>query len=67
MRNEKEGLGQLDRRRLLKGAALAVGAAGAACAVAADSAVAASDGRKPQKAGYRETESVKTYYRSARF
>lgn len=30
-------------------------------------AVAAPDARKAQRAGYRETESVKTYYKLARF
>lgn len=67
MRKEKERSGQIDRRRLLKGAGLALGAAGATSAVGAGHAVAATTGSKPQQAGYRETELVKTYYRSARY
>ena len=67
MRTEKKASGQLDRRRLLKGAGFALGAAAATSAVATEGAVAASDENKPQHAGYRETEAVKTYYRLARF
>ena len=68
MRREKERSGHIDRRRLLKGAGLAIGAAGATSAVGAGSAVAATDENKPQQqAGYRETELVRTYYRAARF
>ncbi len=68
MRSEKqEKSAKLDRRRLLKGAGLVIGAAGASTAVGATGAVAAADAAKPQQAGYRETEEVKTYYRLARF
>ena len=67
MRKDQEGSRLIDRRRLLKGAGLAIGAAGAGTAVAADDAVAAVDESKPQRAGYQETELVKTYYRLARF
>jgi hypothetical protein len=68
MRKEKERSGQIDRRRLLKGAGLALGAAGATSAVGAGQAVAATTESKPQQhAGYRETELVRTYYRSARY
>jgi hypothetical protein len=67
MHTDKKRPGQLDRRRLLKGAGLAVGAAAATTAVAAKDAVAATEQRKPQHAGYRETEDVKTYYKLARF
>jgi nitrous oxide reductase len=67
MRSEKKESANLDRRRLLKGAGLVIGAAGASTAVGAKGAVAASDEAKPQQAGYRETEEVKTYYRLARF
>ena len=68
MSTEKERSGQIDRRRLLKGAGLAIGAAGATSAVGASHAIAATDESKPQQqAGYRETELVKTYYRSARY
>jgi hypothetical protein len=67
MRKKREDSRLIDRRRLLKGAGLALGAVGASSAVAADDAVAAVDESKPQRAGYRETELVKTYYRLARF
>ncbi len=67
MRTDKEKAGQVDRRRLLKGAGFAVGAAAATSTVAAKDAVAASAERKPQSAGYRESEDVKTYYKSARY
>lgn len=68
MRREKERSGQIDRRRLLKGAGLAIGAAGATSAVGAGSAAAVTDESKPpQQSGYRETELVKAYYRSARY
>jgi hypothetical protein len=66
MRKEKEGSAQLDRRRLLKGAGLAIGAAGVTSAAAAKSGIAAKDETKPQQSGYRETEHVQTYYRLAR-
>jgi hypothetical protein len=66
MRTDKERSGQIDRRRLLKGAGLAVGAAAATSAAASD-AVATHDTDKPHHAGYRETEDVKTYYKVARF
>jgi hypothetical protein len=68
MRSEKrEESAKLDRRRLLKGAGLVIGAASASTAVGATDAVTASHEAKPQQAGYRETEDVKTYYRLARF
>lgn len=66
MRKEQKESPQIDRRRLLKGAGLALGAAGASSAVAVGNAVAADDA-KPQQQGYRETELVKTYYKAARF
>jgi nitrous oxide reductase len=68
MRSEKKKPGQLDRRHLLKGAGLALGAAAASgtAAVAGETAAAADKG-KAQHAGYRESESVKTYYKLARF
>jgi hypothetical protein len=66
MRTDKERAGQIDRRHLLKGAGLAVGAAAATSATATE-AVAAVDDRKPRQAGYRESEDVKTYYKVARF
>jgi len=67
MREPKKESGQLDRRRLLKGAGLAIGAAGATLATHADGAGVARDERKPQQAGYRESEDVRTYYKLARF
>ena len=65
MRKEQEGL--IDRRRLLTGAGLAVGAAGASAALADKPAVAAAPESQPQHQGYRESELVKTYYKLARF
>lgn len=67
MRKDKERSGEIDRRRLLKGAGLAIGAAGASSAAAASGVSAATDKVEPQHKGYRETEDVKTYYRLARF
>jgi hypothetical protein len=68
MRQDKKNeTKQIDRRRLLKGAGLAVGAAGAASTAAAAGATDGAAESKPQQAGYRETEAVKTYYRVARF
>ncbi len=68
MRKKQEGSRLIDRRRLLQGASLAIGAAGASAADAANPAAAAAvDESKPQRAGYRETELVKTYYKLARF
>ncbi len=57
---------KIDRRRLLTGAGLAIGAAGAT-AVSAVAPAAASEPVKPQHTGYRESEHVKTYYRLASF
>ena len=67
MRTIKDNTGQLDRRRLLKGAGLALGAAAATGTVAAKDAAVAADARKPERPGYRETEKVRTYYKSARY
>ena len=64
MRKDKEAAARVDRRNFLKGASLAIGAAGAA-AVPGSSAVAKSDARQ-EHAGYRETEHVRTYYELAR-
>ena len=58
---------KIDRRRLLTGAGLALGAAGATAATGGTVAAAASEPKKPQHNGYRESEEVKTYYRLARF
>ncbi len=67
MRKDKEGVRLIDRRRLLHGAGLAIGAAGAASATAVSESVAAPQTREPEHRGYRETEAVKTYYKAARF
>jgi F0F1-type ATP synthase membrane subunit c/vacuolar-type H+-ATPase subunit K len=67
MRKEQEGSRLIDRRRLLTGAGLAVGAAGASSALAAKPAVAAAAESKPEHKDYRESELVKTYYKLARF
>ena len=64
MRTDKKSAGEVNRRRLLKGAGLA---AAAAAAAAAKDAVAAPAGAQPQHTGYRESEHVRTYYKLARF
>ena len=66
MRKKQEGTRLIDRRRLLKGAGLAIGAVGAGSTAVADEAIAAAEESKPQHKGYRETELVQTYYRLAR-
>lgn len=68
MYTDKNKAGQLDRRRLLKGVGLAIGAAAATSAAStAGETVVATDKIKPQHAGYRESESIKAYYRLARY
>jgi hypothetical protein len=67
MRKEKKESGELDRRRLLTGAGLAIGAAGAALATKVEAAGGAREESKPQHAGYRESADVLTYYKRARF
>ena len=68
MHTDKNKAGQLDRRRLLKGAGLAIGAVAAtSTAATAGESVTAADKTKPQHTGYRESESVKTYYKLARY
>ena len=67
MLKDNERSSKIDRRRLLTGAGLAIGAAGAAAATGTSTAEAASETQKPQHNGYRETDEVKTYYRLARF
>lgn len=67
MRADKQKTARLDRRRFLKGAGFAAGATTAASAMAAKDAVAAGAAAKPQSAGYRETEDIKLYYKSARY
>jgi hypothetical protein len=67
MRNDKERSSTIDRRRLLTGAGLALGAAAATSASACESGVTQHEANKAQHAGYRETEDVKTYYKVARF
>jgi len=65
MRKDKEGAVRVDRRNFLKGAGLAIGAAGAA-AVPVSEAVAKSDAPQ-ESAGYRETDHVRKYYELARY
>jgi hypothetical protein len=67
MRTDKERSGRIDRRRLLTGAGLALGAAAATSAAACESGLSQHDSNKPQHAGYRESEHVKTYYKTARY
>ncbi len=66
MRTTKEKTGALDRRHLLKGAGLALGAAAATTAATVKDAAAASEPRTAEHAGYRETDAVRTYYKLAR-
>jgi len=66
MPNEKDKATQLDRRSLLKGASLALGAAGATAASKV-AAAAPADAEKTQSTGYAETDHVRTYYKLARF
>lgn len=66
MRTEKDQSRQLDRRSLLKGASLALGAAGVT-ATATAAAAAPVDDSKPRQAGYTETDHVRTYYKHARY
>lgn len=66
MRKEQESPRLIDRRRLLRGAGLAVGAAGASAALVGNPVAAAADKSKPQHRGYRESEEVRTYYKLAR-
>jgi hypothetical protein len=65
MRKDKDDSGQLDRRRLLKGAV--IGAVSATSAGVANGATAVATDEKPQHAGYRESEDVLKYYKLARF
>jgi hypothetical protein len=67
MRTDEERSGQIDRRCLLTGAGLALGAAAATSAAACENSVTQHVANKPQHAGYRESEHVKTYYRTARY
>jgi hypothetical protein len=67
MRTDKEQAKRLDRRSLLKGASLALGAAGVSAATATGVAAAPADKGKPQQAGYTETDHVRTYYQLSRF
>ena len=66
MPTEKKRNDQIDRRRALKVAGFAIGAAAATNATG-KAAVAAPGVTKLQHAGYRETETVKNYYKLARF
>jgi len=64
---KQEKSARIDRRSLLKGATLAIGAAGATVAKAADGTSAAPGTSPARSAGYRETKDVLTYYKLARF
>jgi hypothetical protein len=66
MHSDEKRNGHIDRRSLLRGAGLAAGAAAATSAAAAGEAIAPAETAQPQHAGYRETESIKTYYRLTR-
>lgn len=66
MRNDAKKSAQLDRRRFLSGAGLAIGAAGATAAASGTVAAPVEPAPTEQHAGYRETEHVRTYYESTR-
>ena len=68
MHNQKdEKSANIDRRRLLMGLGFVVSATEAASAASSGTDGTAAGESLPQHAGYRETEEVKAYYRSARF
>jgi nitrous oxide reductase len=67
MQKNNDEPGHIDRRRLLQGAGVAIGAAGATVAGSVEAASVARGESKPQHAGYRESEDVLTYYKFARF
>jgi hypothetical protein len=64
-RSPNEDAAVSTRRGFLKGAGL--GAAGAALGAAVGPGTEAAPPPAPNAAGYRETEHVKTFYRTARF
>lgn len=57
----------LPRREFLKGAGVAGAAAGAAAVALTGTSASAASPETGEKAGYRETEHVNTYYELARF
>ena len=65
MTNNKEKKGVEDRRDFLKKAALSVAAAGTA--VVASKSAGADEALDTAGSGYRVTEHVKAFYKSARF
>ncbi len=65
MTNNKEKKGVEDRRDFLKKAALSVAAAGTA--VVASKTAGADEALDTAGSGYRVTEHVKAFYKSARF
>jgi hypothetical protein len=67
MHADTKRTGQLDRRSLLKGAGLGAGAAVAGAGVAAAETMTPAKPQPKEQSGYRESESVKTYYKLARF
>lgn len=66
MNNEPRESRPLDRRSLLKGASLALGA-GVVTATGKAAIAAPAVAEQPRHAGYTETDHVCTYYQSARF
>ncbi|MBI1202406.1 MAG: formate dehydrogenase [Rhodopseudomonas sp.] len=66
MNNEQAESKRLDRRSLLKGASFTLGA-GVATATAKAAVAAPAETDQQRVTGYRETEHVRTYYKSARF
>ena len=65
MENKKAEDAVADRRDFLKRSAVTVASAGAV--VVAGKSASASDMEIPSSSGYRETEHVKAFYKSARF
>ena len=65
MTDNKEKTGVEDRRDFLKKAALSVAAAGTVAV--ASKAASADDAVEVTGSGYRETDHVKAFYKSARF
>jgi len=66
MRKEKSEAAKVDRRGFLKQAGLVIGSTGAAATVGSTTALADSEPKQGEAAGYRETEHVRTYYKLAR-
>jgi len=67
MRKDRTNAAQVDRRSLLKGAGLAIGAAAATGTAIAGEAPSGRARPASEQRGYRETDDVRTYYKLARF